>query len=269
VPEHDLLYSDQVFRDGSRRRTLADGRQANLPPYRYDADGLATIHEPGFLADSRFRAAYEAGARTGHRICQPEQLHIEWRVYVCCWAASHAAGLPGDFVECGVSTGIVSLAICRYVEFEKLRKTFWLFDTYTGIPESQAAPPEAPLARSKNERLYFDSYQLVAGNFSDYANVRLVKGEVPDSLRSVTIDTIAFLHIDMNIAYPEVEASKALWDRVSPGGLVVYDDYGSPSHGAQKIAIDSFAADRGVRVLALPTGQGLLIKPPAAGHGSG
>jgi len=262
-PESELLYSDQVFRDGSRRRVLADGRQAMLPPYRYDADGLATIHEPGFLADSRFRAAYEAGARTGHRICPPENLHIEWRVYTCCWAASHAAKLPGDFVECGVSTGIVSLAVCRYTGFEKLPKTFWLFDTWEGIPENQAAPLEAPLARSKNERLYFDSHGLVAENFSGYGNVKLVRGRVPESLGTVSIGAIAYLHIDMNIAYPEVEASKALWERVTPGGIVVYDDYGSPSHGAQKQAIDAFAASRGVDVMSLPTGQGLLIKPPA------
>lgn len=262
-PESGLQYSDQVFRDGSRRRVLADGRQAKLPPYRYDADGLATIHEPGFLSDARFRAAYEAGARTGHRICAPENLHIEWRVHTCCWAASHAAKLPGDFVECGVSTGIVSLAVCRYTGFENLRKTFWLFDTYEGIPESQAAPAEAPLTRSKNERLYFDSHALVAGHFADYANVKLVRGRVPESLATVAIDAIAYLHIDMNIAYPELEASKALWDRVSPGGMVVYDDYGSPSHGAQKQAIDAFAAERAVSVLSLPTGQGLIVKPPA------
>ncbi len=257
----DLFYTEQVFRDGTRRRTLADGRSANLPPFTYEADGLSSIHDTGFLGNPRFRAAYEAGARTGHRICAPEKLHIEWRVSVCCWAATHAAKLPGDFVECGVSTGIVSLAVCRYTNFETLAKTFWLYDTFEGIPEAQAAPGEAPLARSKNERLYFDSYDLVAGNFAGYPNVRLVKGEVPSSLESASPDAIAYLHIDMNIAYPEAQASRLLWDRVSPGGVIVYDDYGSLSHNAQKAAIDAFAAERGVEVLALPTGQGLLLKP--------
>jgi hypothetical protein len=256
-----IAYTDSIYTDGSRRRRLAGGREMALPPYTFDADGLATVHDAGFLSDARFRAAYADGAQSGHRICPPDRLHIEWRVYVCCWAAMHAARLPGDFAECGVSTGVVSLAVCRYVGFEKLQKTFWLFDTYGGIPEQQAAPAELELARSKNRRHYFDSYELVAHNFSGYPNVRLVKGMLPDSLHGCEAEQIAYLHIDMNIAYPEVETSRRLWDRMTRGGVVIYDDYGSRAHATQKRSLDAFAAERGVEILSLPTGQGLLLRP--------
>ena len=254
-----VAYTDTVLRDGRRRRVLASGRTFDLPPLRYDADGLATAHDPGFLGNARFRAAYEAGARTGHRICAPENLHIEWRVFTCCWAAAHAAKLPGDFVECGVSTGVVSLAVCRYVGFEKLAKTFWLYDTWSGIPESQASDAERAATRSKNERIYFDSFELATRTFAEYPNVRLVRGEVPATLEHAP-GQIAYLHIDMNIAFPEVAASRALWDRVVRGGIVIYDDYGSPGHPQQKQALDAFAAERGVEILPLPTGQGLLVR---------
>jgi O-methyltransferase len=260
-PGAEVVYSESVYRDGSRRRVLASGRETLLPPYTYNADGLATVHDASFLADPRFRAAYDAGAHSGHRICPPDQLHIEWRVYVCCWAALHAAHVAGDFVECGVSTGVVSLAVCRYVEFDKLSKTFWLFDTYGGIPEEQVTAAERPLALSKNRRHYFDSYDLVASNFSAYPNVRLVRGKLPDSLDQAEVREIAYLHVDMNIAYPEVEASRRLWDRITRGGIVVYDDYASPAHVEQKRALDAFAAERGVQILSLPTGQGLLLRP--------
>ncbi|KPK09091.1 MAG: hypothetical protein AMJ64_01450 [Betaproteobacteria bacterium SG8_39] len=249
-----------MYRDGSRRRTLASGRELALPPYSYNADGLATVHDASFLADPRFRDAYRSGAHSGHRICPPEQLHIEWRVYVCCWAAKHAAQLPGDFAECGVSTGVVSLAVCHYVGFEKLPKTFWLFDTYGGIPEEQVSDAERPLALSKNQRHYFDSYDLVKKNFAAYPNVRLVRGQLPEALEESAPGALAYLHIDMNIAYPEVEASRRLWDRVTRGGVVVYDDYASPAHAEQKRALDAFAAERGVEILSLPTGQGLLLR---------
>lgn len=215
---------------------------------------------PAFFR-SRFREAYAAGTHSGHRICPPEQLHIEWRVYVCCWAAAHATRLPGDFAECGVSTGITSLAVCRYVGFENLPKTFWLFDTFAGIPEAQAEARELGLARSKNERHYFDSLELVKRNFSAYPNVRLVPGTVPESLAAPQLRQLAYLHIDMNIAYPEVQASRRLWERLSPGGVVVYDDYASLAHKPQKQALDAFAAEKGVEILTLPTGQGLLLHP--------
>lgn len=257
----DVAYREAIYRDGTRRRTLASGREVALPPYSYNADGLATVHDASFLADPRFREAYRRGAHSGHRICPPEQLHIEWRVYVCCWAAAHAARLPGDFAECGVSTGVVSLAVCHYVTFEKLPKTFWLFDTFGGIPEEQVSDAERRLALSKNARHYFDSYELVRDNFSAYPNVRLVRGKLPATLDDVELGELAYLHIDMNIAYPEVEASRRLWDRVTRGGVVVYDDYASPAHAEQKRALDAFAAEHGVEILSLPTGQGLLLRP--------
>lgn len=261
LQEDELVYRESIYRDGTRRRELAGGREVSLPPFSYNADGLATVHDASFLADPRFREAYRRGAHSGHRICPPEQLHIEWRVYVCCWAAMHAARLPGDFVECGVSTGVVSLAVCYYVEFEKLSKTFWLFDTYGGIPEEQVTDAERPLALSKNRRHYFDSYDLVARNFSAYPNARLVRGKLPDALDGVALGELAYLHVDMNIAYPEIEVSRRLWDRLTRGGVVIYDDYASPAHVEQKRALDGFAAAQGVAILSLPTGQGLLLRP--------
>ena len=261
TPPRDFAYTERVSRDGTRSRVLPGGEERLLAPYTFNADGLATVHDASFLRDERFNAAYAAGVRTGHRITAPEKLHIEWRVYLCCWAGRHAARIPGDFVECGVSTGIVSMAVCRYTEFQRQDKRFWLFDTFSGIPEEQALPAEIGLAQSKNRRHYFDSYDVVRRNFADYPNVRVVKGRVPETLAAAELSRIAYLHIDMNIAYPEVEASRALWDRISPGGVVIYDDYASVAHAPQKQALDAFAAEKGVEILSLPTGQGLLVKP--------
>lgn len=260
-PGRELAYTERVYRNGRRWRVLPNGKEVAIPPYSFNADGLATVHDAGFLSEPRFREAYAAGAASGHRISAPEKLHIEWRVYVCCWAARHAAQIAGDFVECGVGTGIVSLAVCRYIGFEALQKQFWLFDTYAGIPEEQALPAELELARSKNRRHYFESYDLVARNFSGYPNVRLVRGAVPASLSAAQIGRIAYLHIDMNITYPEVEASRTLWDRMTPGGIVIYDDYAAAAHAEQKRALDAFAAERSVEILSLPTGQGMLLRP--------
>jgi O-methyltransferase len=235
---------------------------AKAPRWTYSADGFATTHNAAFLGDPRFRAAYGAGVDSGHRICAPKDLHIEWRVYVCCWAAEHALRLAaGDFVECGVSTGIVSRAVTRYVDFGACDRRFWLVDTFEGIPLEQASPSERKLAESKNERHYFDCSAEVRAHFASMANVEVVKGRVPDVLPSLAIDRVAYLHIDMNIAAPEVAAAEHFWDRLVCGAVVVLDDYGSLAHVEQKAALDEFARARGVAVMTLPTGQGLLIRP--------
>ena len=99
-----------------------------------------------FMRSEQFRRAYKAGMDSGHKVGRPpgsrDDIHVEWRVHIACWAASHALHLPGDFVECGVDPGILSLAICNFVDFDSTGKSFFLFDTYAGIPVEQMLESE-------------------------------------------------------------------------------------------------------------------------------
>src|SRR5581483_5279759 len=93
----------------------------------YEADGVKLYGKSlDFLRDPRFVKAYAAGMNTGHHICRDkgstEDIHNEYRVYMCCWAAEHAKKLPGDFVECGVNTGITSVAVCHFIDFNETGK---------------------------------------------------------------------------------------------------------------------------------------------------
>jgi O-methyltransferase len=51
-----------------------------------------------------------------------------------------------------------------------------------------------------------------------------------------------------------------LFERVVAGGLIVLDDYGWLYYRDQKKAHDDFFAAHGLRVMELPTGQGLVLK---------
>jgi O-methyltransferase len=232
----------------------------------YDSDNLAVwLKSVSFLHNRRFRSAYARGMDSGHHICRDkgsrDDLHIEWRVHVLLWAAAQAAGLDGDFVECGVNTGIYSLAVCEYVDFNRLDKQFYLFDTFQGIPDEQISQEERALNReAENAANYSECYDVARRNFSDFPRARLVRGRVPDSLRTVDIDRVAYLSIDMNIVQPEIAALEWFWDKLSMGAPVVFDDYGWLGFLPQKTAIDAFAEAHGVPVLELPTGQGLMIK---------
>ena len=88
------------------------------------------------------------------------------------------------------------------------------------------------------------------------------KGFLPESLEGRTPDKIAWLHIDLNAAKPEVDTLTALFDRIVPGGLIVLDDYGWLPFKAQRDSEDLFFAERGYTVLEMPTGQGLIVKRP-------
>jgi len=71
---------------------------------------------------------------------------------------------------------------------------------------------------------------------------------------------IAFLHIDMNSVQAEMYALEHLFDKVTPGGFIVFDDFGWTTNVNQMKAELTFMNERGHQVLELPTGQGVVIK---------
>jgi hypothetical protein len=226
----------------------------------YDFDGLRNdpyvIHNHDFMRDPRFVAAYK-------RAVQATVIdhHYYWRVHVALWCASLALKLEGDFVECGVWKGLLSTAIASYFGWNDVGKKFFLFDTFRGVDEVQLADEE--LINIPHFRIGYgeDIYDHVVKNFSEFKDVVITRGSVPDTLTSVDIGKVAYLSIDMNNVAPEIAAANYFWDRLSPGAPVLLDDYGFVRYETQKQAFDAFAAEHGTTILALPTGQGLMMKP--------
>jgi hypothetical protein len=100
----------------------------------------------------------------------------------------------------------------------------------------------------------------VRDNYREWPNVEIVQGVVPEVLPALGIDRVAFLHLDMNCAFPEAAALRHFWPLLSPGAMVLLDDYSYFGNHALKRAIDSVAQSLGIEVLSLPTGQGLILR---------
>jgi len=219
----------------------------------------------GFLDDPSFAGAY-AAIRGSHQYDQYASPHtVAWRLHTLVWAARNGLALNGDFVECGVFKGDFAWVVARVTDFARQPRTFYLYDTFAGFApaySSAADFPDSPGFFGFADSVYKDPavYQEVLHKFRDFPNVRIVRGTVPDSLAEAAPDKIAFLHIDLNSPAAEVAALEVLFDRVVPGGSIVFDDYGWHLFRKQKEAEDAFMAARSYRILELPTGQGLVVK---------
>ena len=88
-----------------------------------------------------------------------------------------------------------------------------------------------------------------------------MEGSVPQVLNDLNVEKVAFLHLDMNNAVPEMAALDFFWDNLVPGGIILMDDYAYNGYRNQKLGLDKIAIKKGVKIASLPTGQGLLIKP--------
>jgi hypothetical protein len=146
----------------------------------------------------------------------PTKLALDLRVAL--WAAVQGMKLEGDFVECGVNTGILTGAILKYVQWNtQSSKKFYLLDTFRGIPTNGLSEQSSATATISNAN-YRDVLELMRLHFSQYANVVLIEGSVPHTLPQVEATKVAYLSIDMNVPEPEIAAGEFFWPKLQPGG---------------------------------------------------
>jgi hypothetical protein len=223
---------------------------------RYNEDGLITYHLCPFMDDPLFVEAYNLGKETGSW----PNVDISWRAYVACWVANKVKDLEGDFVECGVNLGGLSRTIIHYLDFKHLDKKFYLLDTFRGIPEEFILEEERKYGVGKKS--YGECYERVKEIFKGFENVVLIRGKVPHTLPLVEAEKVAYLSLDLNVIVPEIAAAEFFWDKMVSGGVMLLDDYAySTKYIVSSRLYDEFAEKRNVKVLALPTGQGLIFKP--------
>lgn len=225
------------------------------PRVTYNQDGLTTIHNNGFMYEPAFIRAEEAGAATG------SWAKVHWRVHTILWAANQAMQVEGDFVECGTNKGGFARAIVENLDLGQANKSFYLLDTFEGLADELLTDKEkAAGVKEHFQHEYKDCFAQVQQTFKPFPFVKIIKGMVPATLQQVPSQKVAFLSIDMNCIAPEIAALNFFWDKVSKGGVIVLDDYAYATCDLQYEAHNEWAAEKGIKILTLPTGQGLIVK---------
>ncbi|MGO4443555.1 class I SAM-dependent methyltransferase [Mycobacterium sp. 2YAF39] len=234
-------------------------------PDVYSDDALICFNSDAFRDDPEFRRNYQRGVQA---LGGEDFYHWEFRFQVGMWAAESASKLEGDFVECGCSHGFLSSGIMQHLDWDRLGKTFYLLDTFDGMDArfvTDVEREEGALDKSQaavHFGYYANSVDSVRANFAEWQNVRIIPGTVPETLDQVGSQKVAYLHIDMNCAPPEVAALRYFWPRLTPGAFVLLDDYANRGRDEQRLAMDRVANELGVSICTLPTGQGLIMRPP-------
>jgi O-methyltransferase len=168
-----------------------------------------------------------------------------------CAEAVIRQNIPGDFLEAGVCKGgaAIFMRALQIAHGAAQRKT-WVVDSFEGVP-----PSDQPADRGYD--LHLEEARLpwlacgeaaVRDHFSRYdlldANVEFVRGWVAQSLPDAPIGPLAILRIDVDLYSSTMECLDLLYDKVSPGGYVIVDDYGLLQ--CCRDAVDQFRARRGL-----------------------
>lgn len=168
--------------------------------------------------------------------------------------------VPGDTAECGVFRGAGSWLICAGTEGSG--RKHHLFDSFEGL-----SPPQGP------DGSYWAKGDLTAGEdlvrkqlkpFAD--SIVFHPGWIPSRFDDVAEKMFAFVHIDVDLFEPTLASIEFFYPRLSPGAVLLCDDYQSSICPGATEAIDRFLADKPEKMVVLDAGGGFFIKglPTAA-----
>jgi O-methyltransferase len=255
---------DQMLEIAARNQRIAEHVQQQHPGVRnvFCNDSLLTYDKMlTFRTDEKLKRVTDLVTADLDEIDTVLHQNIIWRIHVLIWGASHGLHLPGDFMEMGVYQGNMSYAIASYLDFQTVDKTWVLVDSWQGLRDedkNQHTPNAYMYERYRQPGLV----DLVRKRFAAFPNVRMAQGFVPEVLAQPgnCPERIAFLHIDLNSARAERAGLEAVFDRVVPGAVIIFDDYGRMDYRESHEAVNSFMAEHGHAVMELPTGQGMVIK---------
>jgi len=209
------------------------------PKYKFSEFGRS------FLEDDEFISLFK-------KLVRWDNFHALDRKFVLNQLINVVASVPGDTVECGVFEGASSFLICRRIQ--GLGKEHHIFDSFEGVSE----PGELDGSHWQKGVLSC-GIDAVARRLEEFPCARLYKGWIPARFGEVADRRFCFVHIDVDLYQPTLDALKFFYGRMSPGGLMLFDDYGFTTCPGARRAIDEFLSDKKQVLVHLPTGQAFVF----------
>jgi O-methyltransferase/8-demethyl-8-(2,3-dimethoxy-alpha-L-rhamnosyl)tetracenomycin-C 4'-O-methyltransferase len=179
-----------------------------------------------------------------------------------------ADDIPGDFIETGVWRGGACILLRGILKAhgETERRVF-VADSFAGLPPPD---PRYPADAGDNHAQFEElavSLDEVKANFAKYElldeQVVFLKGWFKDTLPSAPIERLAVLRLDGDMYQSTMDGLENLYDKVSPGGFVIVDDYGCVA--GCKAAVTDFRQARGITDAIIDIdGWGIFWRKPKA-----
>jgi hypothetical protein len=192
--------------------------------------------------------------------------------------------VPGDVAEFGVASGVSFLSFARCLEIHergydhKERRRLHGFDSFDGLPELAAQDRSPQVKNGEMRRGGFHVPNEYAGLFEYVRNnphCTLHQGWFEDTIPRFLDDhphvAFALVHVDCDLYESTREVLARVWEHVSPGGTLVFDELFHPDFPGETLAFREFFRGRLDYTLArsqVKPDKKYLVKLPSAALGA-
>ena len=215
----------------------------------YDLVGFKTFKG---IADPIIPWENDAAFISLYNTVLPHTLVDRKRLYMLWQLSKKAASLKGNFAECGVYKGGTALLLSK---IKPANVVLHLFDTFEGMPTTN---PEKDFHEAGDFKE--TTYDAVNNLLNGFENISIHKGFFPQTAVGLEDELFSFVHCDMDIYQSVLDCCTFFYPKLSKGGVLLFDDYGSASCPGALEAVSEFCKSQGIYEIYLPTGQAVIIK---------
>lgn len=184
------------------------------------------------------------------------------RLYTLWSLIETSKNIKGNIYEIGTWKGGTSLMLANKLIHENIDKNVYGFDTFEGVVKVSEID-----INYKNNMHNESNYEHLLGQIDGMKlkNIKVFKGIFPDdfkikSFNKLFNEGISLIHIDIDIYHSVKDTFEFIWDKLSVGGCVVFDDYGFHQPVGVRKFVDEIRLNLNCTFLYLTTGQALIIK---------
>jgi O-methyltransferase len=181
-----------------------------------------------------------------------------WRLYELWSIVGELADVPGAILEVGVWRGGSGALMASRAKALGSEDGVYLCDTWEGVVKTGEVDTYYRDGKHDDTSLGIVE-KLLAGMGLD--RVECLQGIFPDDTGDKVADqTFRLCHIDVDVYQSAKDVLDWVWPRLSPEGMVVFDDYGFPACPGITQFVDEQRMQADRLVLHNINGHGLIVK---------
>ena len=150
-----------------------------------------------------------------------------------------AAQVSGDVTEFGCYVGTTSVHLAE--RLKDTGRTLWLYDSFEGLPPKTSEDSSPAGEQFVTGELLATKKQLIANlKQARVPMPKITKGWFSDLTDSQVPPQVAFAFLDGDYYHSVKDPLKLIWPRLSPGSIVVVDDYANEALPGAARAVDEW-----------------------------